>query len=290
MNEINTARFTVVIPAFNASESIVEAIRSGKEAGADRIIVVDDGSTDETARVATAAGAECITQVNVGASIARMTGGDKVESEYVTFLDADDRLLPDGVRSSLKILDSDPGIAVAAGTVAAIGKDGKRRDFPVRYSPVNINSLLTRGFGPWPPAAEVIRVAAYRQSLQVEPPPLHPRFADDYELLIRLSIVGKIDVRAQPACVYSMSGGKSAKNARAAIEAKELVRKHYARHLGIDIQTMNSKEVEAASYARLARAKMFDGQYFQAGKFILEWLRSNPKGLLTRIRRRLNNG
>jgi glycosyltransferase involved in cell wall biosynthesis len=86
----------VVIPAFNAAAYIAEAIASAQSQtlAPDRIIVVDDGSADTTAEVATAAGALVIRQANRGISGARNTGVAASHAPWLAFLDADDRWSP----------------------------------------------------------------------------------------------------------------------------------------------------------------------------------------------------
>jgi glycosyltransferase involved in cell wall biosynthesis len=75
------------------SEAIASAIR--QEHPADNVIVVDDGSTDGAGEVVTQfEGVEYVRQENRGLSSARNTGLSKCTTDYVTFLDADDRLLP----------------------------------------------------------------------------------------------------------------------------------------------------------------------------------------------------
>lgn len=88
---------SVVIPAFNVENYIADSIISiwGQDAVPNEIIVVDDGSTDRTAKVAEENGARVIVQKNKGAGGARNAGIAAAESEWIAFLDADDAWLPD---------------------------------------------------------------------------------------------------------------------------------------------------------------------------------------------------
>jgi hypothetical protein len=101
---------SVVIPAWNAQEWIGEAVRSAV-AQTDvplEIIVVDDGSTDDTAAVARAAGGECvqvIEQTNGGASAARNAGTAAARGGFIQYLDADDVLLPGTIGRRLQRLE-----------------------------------------------------------------------------------------------------------------------------------------------------------------------------------------
>ncbi|MGW8318747.1 MAG: glycosyltransferase, partial [Candidatus Promineifilaceae bacterium] len=84
---------TVVVPARNAARTIgacVQALKN-QDYGSDsfEIIVVDDGSDDDTARLAREAGACVITQEHGGAAVARNTGIWLGSGELVCFTDAD---------------------------------------------------------------------------------------------------------------------------------------------------------------------------------------------------------
>ena len=89
---------SVVIPAYNAGKYLGRAIDSvlAQTHQADEVIVVDDGSTDNTAEAVQSYGEKIrfIRQENAGASVARNTGIEAAASEWIAFLDADDEWLP----------------------------------------------------------------------------------------------------------------------------------------------------------------------------------------------------
>lgn len=92
--------FSLVIPAHNAGATIagtIASIREQRGAGPDtvpEIVVIDDGSTDDTADRARTAGAICRSQAKSGPGAARNAGAALSTGRHVWFLDADDRLLP----------------------------------------------------------------------------------------------------------------------------------------------------------------------------------------------------
>jgi|WetSurMetagenome_2_1015567.scaffolds.fasta_scaffold114498_2 glycosyltransferase involved in cell wall biosynthesis len=91
-------QISVVIPAYNAARWIAETIESVLvQTFQDfEIIVVDDGSTDETAEAVTKfKRVKCIHQENSGLSSARNTGIRAAMGEYIAFIDADDLWLHD---------------------------------------------------------------------------------------------------------------------------------------------------------------------------------------------------
>jgi peptidoglycan/xylan/chitin deacetylase (PgdA/CDA1 family)/predicted TPR repeat methyltransferase len=98
---------TVVIPAFNAADTIHEALDSLKvQTRRDwDAIVVDDGSTDGTAEVVEAYGdprVRLIRQENGGASAARNAGLTQAKGEWILFLDADDWIAPNFFEKMLR--------------------------------------------------------------------------------------------------------------------------------------------------------------------------------------------
>ena len=110
---------SVVIPAYNNSRYIGRAIDSilAQTCSADEIIVVDDGSTDNTAEVVRSYGSKVnfIQQENAGAGAARNTGIEAARNEWLAFLDADDEWLPNKLKIQTELLQRNPQLAWVAG-------------------------------------------------------------------------------------------------------------------------------------------------------------------------------
>lgn len=86
--------FSIVIPSYNQQEYLPDAIESAtNQTVPTEIIVVDDGSTDNSLEIARKYPVKVISQVNKGLSSARNTGIMNATGEYILFLDADDILL-----------------------------------------------------------------------------------------------------------------------------------------------------------------------------------------------------
>src|SRR6266699_4138404 len=108
---------SVIIPCYNQAHFLGEAIQSAlaQTYSHCEILVVDDGSTDNTAEVTAGfARVRYIRQENSGVSTARNTGLKESRGEYLVFLDADDRLLPDAVRVGVDCLCQHPRCAFAS--------------------------------------------------------------------------------------------------------------------------------------------------------------------------------
>ena len=89
---------SVIIPTYNRAAYIVEALESvfAQTYGDCEIIVVDDGSTDDTKAVLQShmARIRYIYQENAGVSVARNTGISAATGEWIAFLDSDDQWRP----------------------------------------------------------------------------------------------------------------------------------------------------------------------------------------------------
>jgi glycosyltransferase involved in cell wall biosynthesis len=99
---------TTVIPAYNAASYVRDAIESAlAQVGVEQeIIVVDDGSTDDTARIVGEYGeyVRLVRQRNGGLPNARNRGCLEAKGDWLAFLDADDMWLPDKLRLQLAAL------------------------------------------------------------------------------------------------------------------------------------------------------------------------------------------
>lgn len=122
----------MIIPAFNAADTIAATLRSVQMQSEKslEIIVVDDGSTDETMEVLTAIAQNDhrvlpIRQVNQGPSAARNNGVRHASSDVVAFLDADDSWHPMHLKLGLELLESDARIGIAFGVCRLVDHDGR---------------------------------------------------------------------------------------------------------------------------------------------------------------------
>jgi len=90
-------RISVIIPCFNHAQYLPEAIESvlDQSRKADEIVVISDGSTDNSLEIANKYPVKVINQVNKGLPSARNTGIMNATGDYIFPLDADDILLPE---------------------------------------------------------------------------------------------------------------------------------------------------------------------------------------------------
>jgi glycosyltransferase involved in cell wall biosynthesis len=113
---------SIIIPAYNASSFITETIGSIKAQtyALWEVIVVNDGSTDNTAGVIKQMQndrIQLIEQQNAGVSEARNKGLDYSQGEYIVFFDADDLMTPAFLEARVNALVKDPKIGFVGGLV-----------------------------------------------------------------------------------------------------------------------------------------------------------------------------
>ena len=129
MPDVDPSLFTVIIPAYNAARWIVQAVTSAaqQQPSPIEIVVIDDGSTDDTAALARPLPlVRLVSQANRGEAAARNAGLRTARTHWVSFLDADDRFLPDRHRMIAEYLARNPDVAVVA-TDALLEVDGAIR-------------------------------------------------------------------------------------------------------------------------------------------------------------------
>jgi glycosyltransferase involved in cell wall biosynthesis len=126
--------FSIAMPAYNASATIAEALRSvlAQTCSDWEIVVVDDGSTDATAAIARSyaerdARIRVVTQVNMGCGPARGVAVEHSTGEFVCRLDADDYYVPHYLEAQRQFIAEHPGFDIYACNGWRLFADGRRR-------------------------------------------------------------------------------------------------------------------------------------------------------------------
>lgn len=112
---------SVIIPVFNSRETLERAVASViYEPQVSEVLIVDDGSTDDSLKLALGLVArfprlrvlQHSHRANSGACTSRNLGLAHAQSDWIQFLDADDELLPGKIAGQLKLTDRDVGFVV----------------------------------------------------------------------------------------------------------------------------------------------------------------------------------
>ncbi len=191
---------SVIIPAFNAASTVVRALDSvrAQRGLAVEVIVVNDGSRDNTEAVVTAAiqpGERMVllnTARNSGVSAARNLGLRHARGKYVAFLDADDIWLPGKLRLQVDAIMADPAITLVSCNSQMTAPDGRAlKEGHVNRPPVQgrdaWKTLLVYNFIPTPTVLSytklVQELGGFDENLAV---------GEDLDLWIKLGTRGKI--------------------------------------------------------------------------------------------------
>jgi glycosyltransferase involved in cell wall biosynthesis len=184
---------SVVIPCYNAAhflratiESILRQTRPATE-----VIVVDDGSTDDSARIAASFGppVRVIRQRNQGESAARNRGIEAATGDWVAFLDADDLWLPTKLARQAGVIRLAPADVVCVTCQFDLfgeGMEDRRCELPPRYdSDHPLREMLT-GY-----AVHVSAAVVHREAARRTPFPEEIRHAEDAIFFVFLRSQGR---------------------------------------------------------------------------------------------------
>jgi glycosyltransferase involved in cell wall biosynthesis len=187
------ATVDVIIPTYNRADMVGDAIQSvlNQSYGAWELFVVDDGSTDPTREVVTAYEDPRIHycyQENRKLPGARNTGIRAGQAKYVTFLDSDDRFLPEKLRVQAGFLDAHPEVGLVASGWREVGLPGT----PIRtHRPWRFHRGLTVQDWLYSCAVVTFAVMARRECLvqaglfdEAQP------YVEDWDLWLRMAYQG----------------------------------------------------------------------------------------------------
>ncbi|SCL33631.1 Glycosyl transferase family 2 [Micromonospora nigra] len=109
---------SVIVPNYNYAQPLRHCLAAlaAQTHGPLEVIVVDDGSTDDSVAVADSFGVRVLrTPVNSGPSVARNIGAEAARGEILMFVDSDVALAPDAVANAVAILAAEPGVGAVCG-------------------------------------------------------------------------------------------------------------------------------------------------------------------------------
>ena len=177
---------SIVIPCFNHARFLPDAIESalGQLHMPVEVVVIDDGSTDNSADVASRYPVQVVRQANAGLSSARNAGLAASSGDVVIFLDADDRLRPTAAAAGVDVLQRTPTAMLAFGRCLLVDEHGG----PLATDQPRVTSgfypeLLRRNYI-WTPALVAFRRAVFDE-LGAFDPSVNP--SADYDLYLRVA-------------------------------------------------------------------------------------------------------
>ena len=201
---------SVIIPTYDRPRLLRRAVESARSAGESvEVVVVDDASTDETARVC--ASIRGIRYVRVESN-RRVAGARNVgllvsSAEYLSFLDDDDLRLPGSLDEQVALLQSRPEAGVAYGQALVADQAGAAagRPYPASCPQGDVFwQLLRRNFIPCG-SAVFRRSCLYRVGLLDDTAP----GLDDWDLWIRIAELYPVAALEKPVGVWRKSSPAS---------------------------------------------------------------------------------
>lgn len=145
---MNPPTISVIIPTYNQAQYVLESIRSvlNQTYPDFELIVVDDGSTDETPQslaLINDTRLQVIRQANKGLSAARNTGIKESTAPLITFLDSDDFFFPNKLTVLSEYLNSHPNIGLVSGGTQFIDQNGRQISQNIKsLENLNLSTLL----------------------------------------------------------------------------------------------------------------------------------------------------
>ena len=225
---MDTPAVSVVIPAYNRAKYVVEAVESVMQQEhthpGHEVIVVDDGSSDETSEVLAPFGSRIryVFQENAGQGAARNHGLRLARGEWVLFLDSDDALLPGALSGMLACVAGRAEIGAVQGGWRIVSDGGETLSEPepwrqapqldldtwVMNTPLFLGGMLCRRS--W---AE--RVGGFDTQL---------RQVEDVDFVLRLALLGcEFGWLRRPVVQYRQHGANITQNAIEEAHAMEQV-------------------------------------------------------------------
>ena len=208
-------RVSVVIPCYNGARFLRQAIDGAlAQTHPDvEVVVVDDGSTDDSAAVAESYGDSVVLLrgPNRGLSAARNKGVAASTGEFLTLLDADDVLLPDCLANRVRILQEKPEGGLVAGYFREIDDNGQVRERVPELRKLGplpaFRQAVRRNWGP--PVGWTFRREAFERCGGFDP---LLRSCEDWDFVIRVAKRYSIDYDLTVQVHYRILEGQMSSN------------------------------------------------------------------------------
>ena len=262
---------SIWIPSYNHARFLPATLDSalGQTFEDTEVVVVDDGSTDDSFQIAEAYAARYPRKVrlfthpgrrNLGISETVNLAVEKVRGRYAFGLPSDDVLYPEKVAAQFEFLERNPGVGWAYGLMTMIDEEGRElpgrgaqgRDFT--RDPDPLESLIARNEVTAP-------TAMTRRECILKAGPHDPALVySDWDYWVRLLAVAKVGFIPRPLVKYRVHsyntslGGGMARHLRHCAEVVESLKRRAAERAGGPLARPRTRallDLQAAFYARL---------------------------------------
>ncbi len=242
-HKVDNPLVSVVIPCYNHGRFLDQAVESvlAQTYPHLEIIIVDDGSTDNTAEVAARyPKVHYIYQENTGLAAARNAGLRASRGSILVFLDADDRLLSEAVEQGVQALQNSPESAFVSGRYRYTNEDNSI-----------ISEYSQEATDPDPYAAflrgnyiGMHATVAYRRAPLEEVGGFNPQLpaCEDYDLYLRIARKHPVSVHGNLVAEYRLHGQNMSRNPKLMLKTVLAV-------LNSNLQYVNQKAAYREAYS-----------------------------------------
>jgi glycosyltransferase involved in cell wall biosynthesis len=247
----------VIIPAYNRADTVARAVRSAfaqQPRQPAEVVVVDDGSADDTADVAARAGATVVRHpVNRGLGAARNTGLAETTQPWIALLDSDDEWLPHHLAS---LWPHRAGRVLVAGSALHCAPDGRQR----HLGPFEPDGRVLRSPADVATSSIVVASAALIRREEIETVGRFSEFrgalhgVEDVDLWLRLLERGPGFVSGRVSVLYHEHAGQMTGTSNALQTGRRMVLETYADRPWFDARLLDRWDgVMSWDAARLAQ-------------------------------------
>jgi glycosyltransferase involved in cell wall biosynthesis len=260
---------SVVIPAFNAGHTIDRALASvfAQDYRPLEIIVIDDGSADDTWARIVSYGADSVGSLrleeNRGVAAATNAGLAVAGGEFVAFLDADDEWLPGKLQGQLDLLIRDADLSFVCSPwreIDASGSIALQPEHMLDRSPCPKTAwreLLARSFvlksTVVARASHLMRTGGFNENLLI---------AEDQDMWIKLALIGAVGWCPEALTLHHVTAGSLTD--RHGLRQKDYVLPMIARHVKAQQEKLSSREIRSifgTRYGQIGRSLYAAGEY-----------------------------
>ena len=287
---------SVIIPTFNRAEYLGESIDSvlAQEGPSFEVIIVDDGSTDDTPSVLAPYGSrvQVLRQPNRGIAAARNAGVTAARGDFIAFHDSDDMALPGRLSIPHAYLKAHPWIHVMIGNgifLPAEGSGAPTRPWlrPEVAAALDGREVTVREVFRWNLGQLQATLISRESLLTVGPLDSEFLILDDFDIMLRLSVRYRLVFLDRPLFAYRQHGVGITQNRMLLREESIRLAEKFLRaypHVLEQFGQATYARRQARRYSRLATMKLRAGDVAGARKALAEACRLAPRNVSYRLR------
>ena len=275
---------SIITPTYNRANFLTETIDSVLTQDYQNIehLIIDDGSSDDTKELLKKYEnndkVRCFFQNNSGQSIARNKGLRESRGDFICFLDSVDYFLPGKLSKQIEAFQENPSVDIVYGDYIFIDADGNRLDQKnmTRYSGKITDQLLKDN-------CVSMNTTMVRKGLinSVGGFSEHIKFADDYDLWLRLSVDAQFLYLPEKLSAYRLMNNQISSNKRARFESNEETICRFFQNNSYLFPESVKKDALNHLYIRASRHFSNAGNFTLAQSYLIKAFKQKPASIRT---------